>query len=154
MDLYYRLNVFPIALPPLRERVSDIPLLVRHFVEKYGARMSKQISGISNDSMDALQRYPWPGNIRELQNFAERAVILTRGDILEFPPLPSLILTKKEPVTLRELERLHLLEALAATNWVVGGPFGAAARLGMPRTTLIAKMQKHRISRETLLLNS
>jgi formate hydrogenlyase transcriptional activator len=152
MDLYYRLNVFPIALPPLRERVSDIPLLVRHFVEKYGARMSKQISGISSDSMDALQRYPWPGNIRELQNFAERAVIMTRGDVLELPPLPSPILTKQEPVTLRELERLHLLEALAATNWVVGGPFGAAARLGMPRTTLIAKMQKHRISREALLL--
>src|SRR5580704_670273 len=78
MDLYYRLNVFPIALPPLRERVSDIPLLARHFVEKYAARMSKQISAISNDSMDVLKKYPWPGNIRELQNFAERAVILTR----------------------------------------------------------------------------
>jgi formate hydrogenlyase transcriptional activator len=148
VDLYYRLNVFPIALPPLRERVSDVPLLVRHFVEKYGARMSKQISRISNDSMDALKRYPWPGNIRELQNFIERAVILTRGDVLELPPLPSLILTKKEePVTLRESERHHLLKALEANNWVVGGPFGAAARLGMPRTTLIAKMQKHGISR-------
>src|SRR6202167_1164826 len=101
MDLYYRLNVFPIALPPLRERVSDIPLLVRHFVEKYGARMSKQISRISNDSMDALKRYPWHGNIRELQNFMERAVILTRGDVLELPPLPSHILMKQEPVTLR-----------------------------------------------------
>jgi formate hydrogenlyase transcriptional activator len=148
MDLYYRLNVFPIALPPLRERVSDIPQLVRHFVEQYGARMSKQISRISNDSMDALKRYPWPGNIRELQNLIERAVILTRGDVLELPPLPSLILTKKEPVTLRESERHHLLEALEATNWVVGGPSGAAARLGMPRTTLIAKMQKHGISRD------
>src|SRR5580698_4932116 len=89
MDLYYRLNVFPIALPPLRERVSDIPLLVRHFVETYGARMSKRISRISNDSMEALQRYPWAGNIRELQNFIERAVILTSGDVLELPPLPS-----------------------------------------------------------------
>jgi formate hydrogenlyase transcriptional activator len=147
-DLYYRLNVFPIALPPLRERVSDIPLLVRHFVEEYGARMSKRISRISNDSMEALQRYPWAGNIRELQNFIERAVILTTGDVLEVPTLPSHILTKKQPVTLREMERHHLLEALEATNWVVGGPCGAAAHLGMPRTTLIAKMQKHGISRE------
>jgi formate hydrogenlyase transcriptional activator len=153
MDLYYRLNVFPIALPPLRERVSDIPLLVTHFLEKYCARMSKQISRIPNDSMDVLKRYPWPGNIRELQNFAERAVILTRGDVLELPPLGSPVLTRKEPLTLRESERHHLLEALGATNWVVGGPSGAAARLGMPRTTLIAKMQKHGVSRERLLLN-
>jgi formate hydrogenlyase transcriptional activator len=145
-DLYYRLNVFPIALPPLRERVSDIPPLVWHFVEEYGARMSKQISRISNDSMDALKSYPWAGNIRELQNLIERAVILTRSDVLELPPLPSLILTKKEPVTLRESERHHLLQALEATNWVVGGPFGAAASLGMPRTTLMYKMQKHGIS--------
>jgi formate hydrogenlyase transcriptional activator len=147
MDLYYRLNVFPIALPPLRGRVSDIPLLVRHFVEEYGARMSKQISRISDDSMDALKSYSWPGNIRELQNFMERAVILTRGDVLELPPLPSRVLTRNEPVTLRESERHHLLKALEATNWVVGGPFGAAARLGMPRTTLVARMQKHGISR-------
>jgi formate hydrogenlyase transcriptional activator len=147
MDLYYRLNVFPVALPPLRERVSDIPLLVRHFVEKYGARMSKRISAISDDSMDALKRYPWPGNIRELQNLIERAVILTRGDVLESPLLPSFSPTNKEPVTLRESERHHVLEALEAARWVVGGPSGAAARLGMPRTTLIAKMQKHGISR-------
>jgi formate hydrogenlyase transcriptional activator len=147
-DLYYRLNVFPIALPPLRERVSDIPPLVWHFIEKYGDRMSKQISRISDDSMDALKRHPWRGNIRELQNVIERAVVLARGDVLELPPLPSLILTKKEPVTLRESERHHLLKALESTNWVVGGPFGAAASLGMPRTTLIAKMQKHGISRE------
>jgi formate hydrogenlyase transcriptional activator len=146
MDLYYRLNVFPIALPPLRERVSDIPLLVRHFVETYGARMSKRISRISNDSMEALKRYPWPGNIRELQNFIERTVILTTGDVLELPPLQSLIPTKQGPVTFRESERHHLLKALEATNWVVGGPLGAAARLGMPRTTLMYKMQKHGIS--------
>ena len=147
LDLFYRLNVFPIALLPLRERVSDIPLLVRHFVEKYGARMSKQISGISNDAMEALKRQPWPGNIRELENFIERAVILTSGEVLELPPLQSLIPTKIEPVTLWESERHHLLKALEATNWVVGGKFGAAARLGMPRTTLIAKMRKHGISR-------
>jgi formate hydrogenlyase transcriptional activator len=148
-DLYYRLNVFPIALPPLRERVSDIPLLVWHFVEKYGERMSKQISRISDDSMDALKTYTWPGNIRELQNFIERAVIFTRGDVLKLPPLPSLILTKREPVTLRESERHHLLKALEATKWVVGGPFGAAARLAMPRTTLMYKMKKHGISLRT-----
>jgi formate hydrogenlyase transcriptional activator len=148
-DLYYRLNVFPIALPPLRERVSDIPLLVWHFVEKYGERMSKRISRISDDSMDALKTSPWPGNIRELQNFIERAVVFTRGDVLELPPLPSLILTKREPVTLRESERHHLLKALEATKWVVGGPFGAAARLAMPRTTLMYKMKKHGISLRT-----
>jgi formate hydrogenlyase transcriptional activator len=147
MDLYYRLNVFPIALPPLRQRVSDIPLLVRHFVEKYGARMSKQISRISNDSMDALREYPWPGNIRELQNIIERAVVLTKGDVLELPPLPFAMRTKKEPATLREAERKHILKALEETNCVVGGSLGAAARLGMPRTTLLYKMQKHGISR-------
>jgi formate hydrogenlyase transcriptional activator len=149
-DLYYRLNVFPIALPPLRERVSDIPLLVWHFVEKYGERMSKQILRISDASMDALKTYTWPGNIRELQNFIERAVIFTRGDVLKLPPLPSLILTKREPVTLRESERHHLLKALEATKWVVGGPFGAAARLAMPRTTLMYKMKKHGISLRTV----
>ena len=145
-DLYYRLNVFPIILPPLRERVSDIPLLVWHFVEKYGERMSKQISRISVASMDALRRCPWPGNIRELQNFVERAVVLTRGDILELPTLPSVVLTQEESVTFREAERHHLLKALGATKWVVGGPFGAAARLGIPRTTLMYKMKKHGIS--------
>jgi len=144
-DLYYRLNVFPIILPPLRERVSDIPLLVWHFVEKYRERMSKQISKISDDSMDALKKCPWPGNIRELQNFIERAVVLTRGDVLELPPHPAVLLTKSVPVTLRESERHHVLKALEATNGVVGGPFGAAARLGMPRTTLMYKMQKHGI---------
>jgi DNA-binding NtrC family response regulator len=138
-------NVWIVAATnqPFRERVSDIPLLVWHFVEKYGERMSKRISRISDDSMDALKTSPWPGNIRELQNFIERAVVFTRGDVLELPPLPSLILTKREPVTLRESERHHLLKALEATKWVVGGPCGAAARLGMPRTTLMYKMQKH-----------
>jgi formate hydrogenlyase transcriptional activator len=107
--------------------------------------MSKQISGISNDAMAALKRYPWPGNIRELQNFIERAVILIRDDSLELQPLPSVMLTKTQPVTLREAERNHLLKALETTNWVVGGPFGAAGRPDIPRTTLIAKMQKHGI---------
>jgi formate hydrogenlyase transcriptional activator len=145
-DLYYRLNVFPIILPPLRERVSDIPLLVWHFVEKYGERMSKRISRISDDSMDALRKCPWPGNIRELQNFIERAVILTRGDALELPVRLPAMLTENEPITFRESERHHLLKALEAAKWVVAGPCGAAARLDIPRTTLIYKMKKHGIS--------
>jgi len=145
MDLYYRLNVFPIALPPLRERVSDIPLLVGHFVEKYGARMSKQISRIYDGSMDVLKKYPWPGNIRELQNFIERAVLLTRGDVLELPSLPPIVTPNKDLLTFREAERHHLLKALEAAKGVVGGPLGAATRLGMPRTTLMYKMQKHGI---------
>jgi formate hydrogenlyase transcriptional activator len=145
-DLYYRVNVFPIILPPLRERVSDIPLLVWYFVEKFGARISKQIPRISLDSMDALKRYSWPGNIRELQNLIERAVVLTRGDVLELPVRLPALLTKNEPTTFRESERHHLLKTLEETKWVVGGPLGAAARLGIPRTTLIYKMKKNGIS--------
>ena len=149
MDLYYRLNVFPIALPPLRRRTEDIPLLVAHFVEKYAARMSKQISTVSKDGMDALVGYPWPGNIRELQNFIERAVILTNGDVLHIPPLPALRLTRTEPVTLDEAERDHILKVLEESNWIVGGKHGAAARLGMARTTLIDKMRKRGLSPDT-----
>jgi formate hydrogenlyase transcriptional activator len=145
-DLYYRLHVFPIAVPPLRERATDIPLLVWHFVEKYSRRMSKQISNIAYDSMETLKKYTWPGNIRELQNFIERAVVLTSGDVLKLPPPPSLTWVTREPITLRESERHHLLQALDATKLVVGGPLGAAARLGMPRNTLMHKMQKHGIS--------
>ncbi|HTP44943.1 MAG TPA: sigma 54-interacting transcriptional regulator [Candidatus Acidoferrum sp.] len=148
MDLYYRLNVFEIALPPLRLRVEDIPMLVEHFVEKYGARLSKQISRIPEDGLGRLMRYPWPGNIRELQNFIERAVILTNGDVLKIPPLPSRRLNRTEPVTLDEAERDHILKVLEESNWVVGGRSGAATRLGVARTTLISKMQKLGLSRE------
>jgi formate hydrogenlyase transcriptional activator len=148
MDLYYRLNVFPIALPPLRKRAEDIPMLVAHFVDKYARRMSKQISNISNDAMDALIRYQWPGNIRELQNFIERAVILTNGDVLQLPPFPSRVPILTEPLTLAEAERHHILKALQESNWVVGGRAGAAARLGLKRTTLIDKMRKRGLSRE------
>jgi len=148
MDLYYRLNVFPISLPPLRRRQEDIPMLVAHFVEKYGARMSKQISKIPEEGMDSLLRYPWPGNIRELQNFIERAVILTSGDVLHIPPLPSTRLNRTEPVTLDEAQRDHILKALKESNWVVGGKHGAAARLGVARTTLIDKMRKCGLSPE------
>ena len=148
MDLYYRLNVFPIALPPLRRRAEDVPLLVTHFVEKFGTRMSKRISRISDHAMDALIRHNWPGNIRELQNYIERAVILTKGDVLQMPPLPSLMLSKTEPTTLADAERNHILKALEESNWIVGGKSGAAARLGLARTTLIAKIRKCGISRE------
>ena len=148
MDLYYRLNVFPIALPPLRQRVEDIPMLARHFVETYGARMSKQISGIPDEAMDALMYYPWPGNIRELQNIIERSVILTTGDVLQMPALPSNTPVKTEPVTLAEAERHHILKALEESNWVLGGKSGAAVRLGMKRTTLIDKMRRCGLSRD------
>jgi len=148
MDLYYRIDVFPIAVPPLRERVEDIPLLVRHFVERYGARMSKQIPEISQDAMEALMRYPWPGNVRELQNVIERAVILTAGSVLQVPALPSLLPSWREAATLEDAERYHILRALEESNWVVGGKSGAAARLGLARTTLTSKMQKRGISRD------
>jgi len=148
MDLYYRLNVFPIAIPPLRQRVEDIPLLATHFVEKYAARMSKQTPAISEDGMTALIRHPWPGNIRELQNFIERAVILTKGDALHIPPLRSRIMSTPEPMTLQDAEMDHILKALEESNWVVGGKNGAAARLGLARTTLISKMQKIGLSRD------
>ena len=145
MDLYYRLNVFPITVPPLRLRLNDIPLLVAHFVRKFNERMSKQISKIPRRAMDALMHYSWPGNIRELQNFVERAVILTNGDVLQMPPLPSRTLLRTAPVTLKEAERDLILKALEESNWVVSG---AAARLGMARTTLISKMQKRGLSRD------
>ncbi len=148
MDLYYRLNVFPIAVPPLRQRLEDIPMLVAHFVQKFAERMSKGISKISQPAMDTLMRYAWPGNIRELQNFIERAVILTKGEVLQMPPLPSRILIRTEPATLEDIERDHILKVLEESNWIVGGKFGAAARLGMARTTLISKMQKRGLARE------
>jgi formate hydrogenlyase transcriptional activator len=148
MDLYYRLNVFPIALPPLRERAEDIPMLVAHFVHKYAKRMSKQISKIANPAIDALMRYAWPGNIRELQNFIERAMVLTNGDVLQLPALPSDMPARAGLATLAEAEREHILKALGESNWVLGGKSGAAARLGMARTTLINRMQKRGLSRQ------
>jgi formate hydrogenlyase transcriptional activator len=146
MDLYYRLNVFPVALPPLRRRTEDIPVLVAHFVHRYASSMGKQIVKIAADDMEALVRHSWPGNIRELQNFVERAVILTKGDVLKTPPLPAPP-TSTEPLTLAEAERDIILNALRESNWVVGGAAGAAARLGVKRTTLISKMRKRGVSR-------
>jgi len=148
-DLYYRLNVFPIHLPPLRERREDIPLLVRYFVQKHAQRTNRQIETIPSEAMEALTRYPWPGNIRELENFIERAVILSRGPALHIPlaELKTEEAGAPSPLTLEAAEREHILRALAETRWVIGGPRGAATRLGMKRTTLQSRMQKLRIER-------
>jgi formate hydrogenlyase transcriptional activator len=143
-DLYYRLSVFPISVPPLRERADDIPKLVRYFTQKFARRMNKHVETISQDTMDALVRYPWPGNVRELENLIERAVILTRGAALQIP-LSELRPTTPEtasPLTLEEAERDHIRRVLEQSNGVVGGPNGAAAKLGMKRTTLQSKMKK------------
>ena len=151
-DLYYRLNVFPILNPPLRERANDIPALVQYFTQKFAARMNRRITSIPTDTMAALSRYHWPGNIRELENFIERAVILTRGSSLSVP-----LTELKSPrgvsgdapqlSTLEEAEREHIRRALQQANWLVGGPAGAAARLGMKRTTLQSRMVKLGIER-------
>jgi formate hydrogenlyase transcriptional activator len=149
-DLYYRLNVFPIPLPPLRERREDIRALVEHFVEIYARRMDKRIENIPPETMSALASYEWPGNIRELQNFIERSVILSTGAVLR-PPLAELKRCLKaesmETITLEEAERDHIRKTLEQTRWVVAGPNGAAARLGIKRSTLYFRMQKLGISR-------
>jgi formate hydrogenlyase transcriptional activator len=142
-DLYYRLNVFPITVPPLRDRREDIPTLVRYFTQHYAVRMKKPIHTIPAATLDALSRYAWPGNIRELENLVERSVILTQGTELQMPlselkvegsPTPA-------PTTLKDTEREHILRTLQETRWVIGGPGGAAARLGLKRTTLTSKMK-------------
>jgi len=151
-DLFYRLNVFPIRVPALRERTEDIPSLVRHFAQHFARTMKKQIDTISSETMSALIRYPWPGNIREMQNLIERAVILSRGPVLH---IPSADLKSRIPdggemngfATLEEVERRHILSVLEQTNWVFAGPNGAAVRLGIKRPTLQFRMQKLGIAR-------
>ncbi len=149
-DLYYRLHVFPIVSPPLRERQEDIPLLVRYFAQKFARRMNKLIETIPTESMTVLSRYHWPGNVRELENLIERAVILSPGVELHVP-LAELKAAAREGAqlvaTLEAAEREHILRALQTARWVIGGPSGAAAKLGMKRTTLQSKMQKLGISR-------
>jgi formate hydrogenlyase transcriptional activator len=149
-DLYYRLNVFPIAVPPLRDRAEDIQLLVRYFVNKYAVRMQKRIDEIPVVAMDVMRDYSWPGNIRELQNFIERSVILTTGKTLR-PPLKGLKQASEaepvEAITLAEAERDHICKTLEKTNGIVAGANGAAARLGMKRSTFYFHMQKLGISR-------
>ena len=156
-DLYYRLNVFPILLPPLRERRDDIPALVTHFVKMFSRRMGKQVDSIPAETMAAFQWYSWPGNIRELQNLVERAVILSRGRALPNPlhkmqtelMIPSLrpARTFHSSLTWKDSDRTLILETLEQAGWIVGGPGGAAAKLGLKRTTLLAKMRKLGISR-------
>jgi formate hydrogenlyase transcriptional activator len=158
-DLYYRLNVFPMRLPALRERPEDIALLVRHFVDLCAKRMNKSVQRVPQEAVECLLAYRWPGNVRELQNFIERSVILSPGKVLR-APLAELKAsagsldgdgsgqgTGSRSLTLKGAEREHIVQALAETNWVIGGPKGAAARLGLQRTTLISKMQRLGISR-------
>jgi formate hydrogenlyase transcriptional activator len=152
-DLYYRLNVFPIAVPPLRQRPEDIPLLVSHFVCHYAQQLRKRIDTIPTEALEALTHYAWPGNVRELQNVVERAVILSPGPILR---LALDELTRRRPTegslapvrTLEEVEREHILRVLRETHGVIGGPQGAAARVGLRRTTLLYRMEKLGISRQ------
>jgi len=152
-DLYYRLNVFPIDVPALRDRREDIPLLVRYFANKYARRMGKQIESIPKEAMDALSRYAWPGNIRELQNLMERAVLLSTGPSLRVPLAEILSDTVTSAASggnaLEQARREQIVRALHNTNWVIGGARGAAAQLGLKRTTLAYKMQKLGISRPT-----
>jgi formate hydrogenlyase transcriptional activator len=148
-DLFFRLNVFPIQIPPLRERTEDIPLLVRHFVQHFARRMNRTIDSISSETMEALTRYPWPGNIRELENLIERAVILSSGNVLRVPR-ESLqayaafghVNGNGKARTLKDVEREHIMAALKETKWVLSGPRGAAPRLGMNRSTLQFRMKK------------
>lgn len=175
-DLFYRLNIFPISVPPLRERPEDIPKLVRYFAQKHSLRLNKKVSSIASEAMETLSRYSWPGNIRELENFIERAVILSRASELELPigelrlrdgatsagerrskdrrsehrqmsRPASPVSTDTDTMTLEDAEREHILQVLRATDWQVGGPQGAAARLGMKRTTLNSKMKRLSINR-------
>jgi formate hydrogenlyase transcriptional activator len=146
-DLFYRLNVFPVRVPALRERPEDIPMLVRHFAQHFARRMNKEIETIPSETMTVLTRYLWPGNIRELQNLIERAVILSPGPVLRVP-LQDLMARampeseKSQPQTLEEVERAHILNALKETKWVISGPHGAAGRLGMNRSTVQFRMKK------------
>ena len=150
-DLYYRLNVFPVALPPLRERRQDIPQLASHFIEIYARRMGKQIDHIPQDMLAAFTAYSWPGNVRELQNLVERAVIRSNNGVLVNPLVTSPEKLSNAPVpprsTFSDSQRALILQALQVAGWVIGGSGGAAARLGLKRTTLIAKMKKFGISR-------
>jgi formate hydrogenlyase transcriptional activator len=148
-DLYYRLSVFPIAVPPLRERVEDIPQLVRYFTERHARQYNKPITSIPAETMAALCRYPWPGNVREMENLIERSVILSQGLTLEVPlgELKPVNGTAADAATLEDFEREHILRALNESHWVIAGPSGAAAKLGMKRTSLQHRMQKLGIAR-------
>jgi transcriptional regulator with GAF, ATPase, and Fis domain len=144
-DLYYRLNVVPICVPPLRERIQDIPLLVEYFVQQLSARLHKPVDAIPEEVVEVLKAHDWPGNIRELQNVIERAVVFSPGSILRLPlGLKQTVMQGAHDAarTLADAEREHILETLRQTDWLIGGEGGAANRLGLPRTTLIYKMRK------------
>jgi formate hydrogenlyase transcriptional activator len=149
-DLYFRLNIFPVAIPPLRQRSEDIPLLVKAFVKDCCRRMNRRVDTIADETMTALTQYAWPGNVRELQNFIERAVIMSPGRMLR-APLESLSWFEEPdsaaPTTLDEAEYDHILKTLKETRWVIGGTKGAAEKLGLKRTTLVSKMRKLGLSR-------
>lgn len=152
-DLFYWLNVFPICLPPLRERLEDIPELVWHFVNTFSARMKKEIAVISSEAMETICGYGWPGNIRELQNFIERTVIMSPGPVLQAPLGDLRRLASSGPGadrTLAQMERDYIAEVLDRSGWVIAGRNGAAARLGLPRTTLMSRMSKLGIYRQRL----
>jgi transcriptional regulator with GAF, ATPase, and Fis domain len=152
-DMYYRLNVFPVVLPPLRDRRQDIAQLVSHFVDVFSRRMGKQIHHVPQETLEAFTSYSWPGNVRELQNLVERAVIQSNNGALSNPlptPAGNLVMVMPKHRTLRDSERALILQTLQATNWVIGGLGGTAVRLGLKRTTLIAKMKKLGISRPRL----
>ena len=149
-DLYYRLNVFPIVLPPLRARSEDIPALVEYFVGIFSRRLEKQIDNIPLETMAAFRSYSWPGNVRELQNLVERAIILSNEGVLSNPFTESTSQTvacAAAPTKLRDIERAYIVQMLEEVGWVVGGPNGAAAKLGLKRTTLIQRMKKLQIER-------
>jgi transcriptional regulator with GAF, ATPase, and Fis domain len=149
-DLYYRLSVFPIRLPPLRERPEDIPLLVGYFAQKYGRRLGKRIPSVPPATLQLLGAYPWPGNVRELENVLERALILSQGSHLDLGgwlPRPDTAPRERGPLTLEQLEREHILAVLEGTGWRVSGEGGAAGLLGMKPTTLEARMKKLGITR-------
>ena len=145
-DLYYRLQVFPVNVPPLRDRSGDIPVLVRYYVDQYARRLNRRIETIPAQAMEVFCSYQWPGNVRELQNFIERAVILSPGPALRAPltELKEETLRSEQPKlgTLEQVEREHMLRAIKESNWVIGGPNGAAALLGMKRTTLAYRIRK------------
>jgi formate hydrogenlyase transcriptional activator len=151
-DLYFRLNIFPVSAPPLRERREDIPLLVKFFAEDCVSRINRRVKTIPANTMRVLTEYDWPGNVRELQNFIERAVILSPGSELR-APLEDLDWSKQvaqpQPETLAQAEYGHILRALKESGWVVGGPRGAARKLGLKRTTLIGKIRRMGILRST-----
>lgn len=155
-DLYYRLNVFPIYVPPLRERKEDIPLLVRHYVQHFARRMNRAVETIAPEAMEAFIRYSWPGNIRELQNLIERAMIMSDGPVLQIPlsDLETGVTTPQDGgrhQTLEQAERTHILATLRDTNWVLAGPNGAATRLGLNRSTLQFRMKKLGIVRPSIV---